>query len=111
MQRRIGQKGTKRATLFTTRQPVYPIPGGQGILGHDESVPTEAQLIKGKEGGKARVVLSRARPPAAAPMVRLPESHQEEASQKVSEIRALRKKALSEDETAKRLTLAGTICS
>jgi hypothetical protein len=31
--------------------------------------------------------------------------------QKVSEIRALHKKGLSEDEIAKRLTLAGAICS
>jgi hypothetical protein len=44
-------------------------------------------------------------------MVRLPESQQEEALQKVSEIRALRKKGLSEDEIAKRLTLAGAVCS
>ena len=57
------------------------------------------------------VVLSRTRPPAAAPMVRLTPSHQEEALQKVSEIRALRKKGLSEDEIAKRLTLAGAVCS
>jgi hypothetical protein len=38
-------------------------------------------------------------------------SHQEEALQKVSEIRALPKKGLSEDEIAKRLTHAGMICS
>jgi hypothetical protein len=48
---------------------------------------------------------------ATKSMVRLPESHQEEALQKVSEIRALHKKGLSEDEIAKRLTLAGEICS
>jgi hypothetical protein len=48
---------------------------------------------------------------ATTSMVRLPESHQEEALHKVSEIRALRKKGLSEDEIAKRLTHAGMICS
>jgi hypothetical protein len=44
-------------------------------------------------------------------MVRLTESHLEEALQKVSEIHALRKKGLSEVKIAKRLTLAGMICS
>jgi hypothetical protein len=44
-------------------------------------------------------------------MVRLTESLQEEALQKVSEIRDLRKKGLSEDEIPERLTLAGAICS
>jgi hypothetical protein len=47
---------------------------------------------------------------ATASMVRLTELHQE-ALQKVSEIRDLRKKTLSEDGTAERLTLAGAICS
>ena len=43
---------------------------------------------------------------ATTSMVRLTESHQEEALHKVSEIRALRKEGLSEDEIAKKLTLA-----
>ena len=47
---------------------------------------------------------------ATTSMVRLTELH-EEALQKVSEIRDLRKKALSEEGTAERLTLAGAICS
>jgi hypothetical protein len=44
-------------------------------------------------------------------MVRLTESLQEVALQKFSETRALHEKGLSEDEIAKRLTLAGAICS
>jgi hypothetical protein len=36
---------------------------------------------------------------------------EEVALQKVTEIRALRKEGLREDEIAKRLTLAGAICS
>jgi hypothetical protein len=47
---------------------------------------------------------------ATTSMVRLTELHQE-ALRKVSEIRDLRKKALSEDGTAERLTLVGAICS
>ena len=48
---------------------------------------------------------------ATTSMVRLTESHREEALHKVSEIRDLRKKGLSEVEIAKRLTFAGMICS
>jgi hypothetical protein len=68
-------------------------------------------LIGAKEGrqGPGRSVGSQTC--ARKSMVRLTESHQEEALQKVSEIRALHKKGLSEDEIAKRLTLAGEICS
>jgi hypothetical protein len=68
-------------------------------------------LIRAKERreGPGRSVGSQTR--ATTSMVRLPESHQEEALQKVSEIRVLRKKGLSEDEIAKRLTLAGAVCS
>jgi hypothetical protein len=47
---------------------------------------------------------------ATTSMVRLTELHQE-ALQKDSEICDLRKKALSDDGTAERLTLAGAICS
>jgi hypothetical protein len=44
-------------------------------------------------------------------MVRLTESLQEEALHKVSEIRALREKGVSEDTIANRLTLEGAIYS
>jgi hypothetical protein len=44
-------------------------------------------------------------------MIRLTESLQEVALHKVSETRALHEKGLSEDEIAKKLTLAGAICS
>jgi hypothetical protein len=59
--------------------------------------------------GPGRSVGSEAR--ATTSMVSPTESHQEEALQKVGEIRALRKKGLSEDEMAKRLRLVGMICS
>jgi hypothetical protein len=64
---------------------------------------------KEKRQGPGHSVGSQTR--ATATMVRLTESHQEEALQKVGEVRALRKKGLAEDEIAKRLTLAGMICS
>jgi hypothetical protein len=69
-----------------------------------------AQLIRAKErrqcpghsvGSQTRATMS---------MAWLTES-EEVALQKVTEIRALRKKGLREDEIAKRLTLAGAICS
>jgi hypothetical protein len=44
-------------------------------------------------------------------MAWLAEPEQDEAFRKVAEIYLLRKRGLSEEETAKRLTLAGTICS
>ncbi len=68
-------------------------------------------MIRAKERrqGPGRSVGSQTR--ATTSMVRLPESHQEESLHKVSEIRALRERGLSEGEIAKRLTLAGEICS
>ena len=64
---------------------------------------------KEKRQGPGRSVGSQTR--ATMYMAWLTESEEEVALQKVSEIRALRKKGLWEDEIAKRLTLAGAICS
>jgi hypothetical protein len=68
-------------------------------------------LIRAKERrqGPGRSVGSQTH--ATTSMVRLTESQQEEALQKVSEIRAPREKGLSEDEMARRLAVAGAICS
>jgi hypothetical protein len=73
------------------------------MLRHDKSVPVGAQLIGANERGQGpgRPFGSQIR--ATKSMVRLSESQQEEALQKVREIRALRKEDLSEDEIAKRL--------
>jgi hypothetical protein len=81
------------------------------MLQHDKSVPAGAQLIRFKERrqGTGRFVENQTR--ATMSMAWLAEPEQDEAFRKVAEIYLLRKKGLLEDETAKRLTLAGTICS
>ena len=68
-------------------------------------------MIGAKEKGQGPGLPVRSQTLATTSMVRLTESQQEEALQKALQIRDLRKKGFPEDEIAKRLTLAGAICS
>lgn len=68
-------------------------------------------MIRSKERrqGTGRFVENRTR--ATTSMVWLAEPEQDEAFQRAAQIYLLRKKGLSEEEIAKKLTFAGMICS